>query len=273
MKEHGKIYVVELDAAEGWRNMALDFHLFSLCEKGEAGPFLRFYTWQPPALSLGFHEPAGIIDAACLVENGIDVIRRPTGGRVVLHKNDLTYAVVLPAGAGGPAAGGIAETYRLISECIVDGLRMLGGLSIERGKPHAGPAGARPCFASTSRYEVTHEGRKVVGSAQRIGRRSLLQHGSIPVGRDYLEVARYLKGVDGAALQARLEATTTCLEEVAGKSVDICEITQSLTASFARGLGLEPVVFGLDEVAPEVSRLTDALRRCEYAVSYEVKTT
>ena len=272
MKTPGVLNIIDFTAEQGWYNMALDYHLFGLCESGCEDAFLRLYAWKPPALSLGYHEPERIVAAGAAREAGIDVVRRPTGGRVVLHKNDLTYTVVLPAGA--PRICGAGDAYQRISECLVEGLGVLGaGLSIERGRTRASLEGARPCFASTSRYEVTHEGRKVVGSAQRVGRRSLLQHGSIPVGSDYLEIADYLNGVDRNRLREEVGAATTCLEAIAGGSVNIGEIAQSLRAAFTRGLGLEPVNADASTYMEDVSRLEDALRRGEYPVTYADKIT
>ncbi len=267
MKTQGIVNIIDFTSRDGWFNMALDYHLFCLCESGCDDAFLRFYTWKPPALSLGFHEPERIIAAERAREDGIDVVRRPTGGRVVLHKNDLTYTVVLPAAAAPDRGAG--DTYLRISECIVEGLRPLGaGLSIDRGKTRGNLEGARPCFASTSRYEITHGGRKVVGSAQRVGRRSVLQHGSIPVGTDYPEIARYLNGVDPLKLRSELAGSTTCLEEIAGGNVNIGEITQSLRSSFGRGMSLRPVDVDADKYIEGISELSESLRRGEYPVSY-----
>lgn len=285
MKAPGTINVIEFTSRDGLFNMALDYHLFSLCESGSDDAFLRFYAWRPPALSLGYHEPQRIVDGDAAGRDGIDIVRRPTGGRVVLHKNDLTYTVVLPVaalpacgatgGAGGRAGrAGVTDIYRRISECIVRGLRPLSSdLIIDRGKARGGLEGARPCFASTSRYEITYEGRKVVGSAQRVGRRSVLQHGSIPVGPDYLEIGEYLKGVDRERLRAGVAETTACLEEIAGGEVNIGEIAQSLRRSFARGLNLRAVDLCADIYIEALAELSESVRTGKYPVTCEDKIT
>jgi len=268
----GIVNIIDFTSRDGWFNMALDYHLFGLCESGCDDAFLRFYTWRPPALSLGFHEPERIIAAGAAREDGIDIVRRPTGGRVVLHKNDLTYTVVLPT-AAAPGCG-TGDIYLRISECIVEGLRPLGAdLGIDRGKARGSLEGARPCFASTSRYEITHGGRKVVGSAQRVGRRSVLQHGSIPVGTDYLEIARYLNGVDPLKLRSEVGASTICLEEIAGGSVNIGETVQSLRSAFTRGLGLRDVSIDPAIYMEGMSGLSESLKRGEYPVTYTDKIT
>jgi lipoate-protein ligase A len=272
VKTRGNINIIDFTSRDGWFNMALDYHLFGLCEAGCDDAFLRFYTWKPPALSLGFHEPERIIAAGAAREDGIDIVRRPTGGRVVLHKNDLTYAVVLPAEAA-PGCG-TGDAYLRISECLVEGLRPLSAdLRIDRGRVRGSLEGARPCFASTSRYEITHGGRKVVGSAQRMGRRSVLQHGSIPVGSDYLEIADYLNGVDPERLRREVAGSTTCLEEIAGGGVNIGEIAQSLASAFTSGLGLRGVHMSPERYMEGTTELGEALRRGEYPVTYADKIT
>ena len=272
MKKPGTLHIIDFTSRDGWFNMALDYHLFSLCESGCDDAFLRLYTWEPPALSLGFHEPERIVAAGAAREDGIDIVRRPTGGRVVLHKNDLTYTVVLPT-AAAPGCG-TGDFYLRISECIVEGLRPLSAdLGIDRGRARANLEGARPCFASTSRYEITRGGRKVVGSAQRVGRRSVLQHGSIPVGTDYLEIARYLNGVDPERLRSEIAGSTTCLEEIAGGGVNIGEIAQSLRSAFTRGLGLEGVDSDPAIYIEGMSGLVDSLKTGEYPVTYADKIT
>jgi len=272
------VNVVDFTARDGIFNMALDHYLFSLCESGSDRAFLRFYTWKPPALSLGFHEPERIIDAAAAREDGIDVVRRPTGGRAVLHRDDLTYTVVLPLsalpGCSAPGSAGVTQVYRRLSECIVEGLRPISEeLSIDRGRVRGGMDGARPCFASTSRYEITCRGRKVVGSAQRVGRRSLLQHGSIPVGRGYLGIEKYLIGIDRERMAREIAGATICLEDIAGGPVNIGEVSQYLRTSLSQGLGLIEEETAADIYMEGMSPVMQSLERGEYPVTCEDKIT
>lgn len=278
MRAQRVINVIDFTAREATFNMALDYHLFSLCESGSDEAFLRFYAWRPPALSLGYHEPGRIVDEGAAREDGIDVVRRPTGGRAVLHRDDLTYAVVLPLSAlpacAAPGSAGVTEAYRRLSECIVEGLRPISAdLSIDRGRMRGGMEGARPCFASTSRYEITYRGRKVVGSAQRVGRCSLLQHGSIPVGRGYLGIEKYLMGIDRAKMAREVAEATICLEDIAGAAVNIGEISQSLRTSFSRGLGLIDENKAADIYMEAAGPVMQSLKRGEYPVTYGDKIT
>lgn len=160
---------------DGALNMAVDHALAAERWAGEA--VLRLYRWVRPTLSFGRNEPArGLYDPDAAGALGAAFVRRPTGGRAVLHDQELTYAVVLGVGA----LGGPKETYRRINEALVDAMRALGvpaSLAPGSGRPVAPDAG--PCFDLPAEGEVVAGGRKLVGSAQvRIGR-SILQHGSI----------------------------------------------------------------------------------------------
>jgi lipoate-protein ligase A len=148
---------------------------------------LRLYAWDPPTISFGRNEPTkGRYDLEAAGREGLGFVRRPTGGRAVLHRNEVTYCVVLPA----RAFGGPREAYLRINEGLVRGLRSLGCAAeiVREGRvlpPHAGP-----CFQAPAPGEVVLAGRKLVGSAQvRVGE-SILQHGSIILGGDQGALAR-----------------------------------------------------------------------------------
>jgi lipoate-protein ligase A len=177
-------------------------------------PFtLRFYSWCRPTVSLGYAQPwQEGFDAELASRLGVDLVRRPTGGRAVLHHDELTYSLVGPA-ESGPLAGGIVETYRLLGEGLSRGLRRLGA-DVEIVRPvgresRRGRTGA--CFSSRSRYELTHAERKLVGSAQRRAGGRALQHGSMPIGTPDQRLWRVL-GADGSIAAA----ASASLEEVLG---------------------------------------------------------
>jgi lipoate-protein ligase A len=238
-----KINLIGFTRRDAAYNMALDRHLLDLGEAAPGTGYLRFYGWSRPAISLGHSEPLENIDQAKLLEDGVELVRRPTGGRAVLHWDDLTYAVVLPADSGKD----LSELYKLISWCIIDGARSMGlDLDLERGTVGKSGARQKPCFASVSRYEISYRGRKVVGSAQRIGERAMLQHGSIPVNRNYLRIVDYMKaGGAGSGepgrerLRRELRASTACLEDAAGRPLDPLEIKAALAQGFSARLGCE----------------------------------
>ncbi len=160
-------------ALPGAANMARDHALAAELRPGTAT--VRFYRWEPATLSLGRNEPFSAGYRGFLRSRPeVGVVRRPTGGRAVLHDRELTYSVVLPA----RAFGGPRKVYRRVNEGLVDGLRRL-GVDASGASGRALPPDAGPCFLEPADGEVTIRGRKVVGSAQvRIGQ-AVLQHGSL----------------------------------------------------------------------------------------------
>lgn len=162
-------------------NMAVDEALLEHArDTGDA--VLRVYGWSNPSLSLGRNQPArGRYSLDRAAERGVSFVRRPTGGRAVLHFREITYSVTAPDGA----LGSLAESYARINRLLVDGLRRL-GVAAEAAAP-AGvspPPGVAPCFETPVAGEIVADGRKLVGSAQLRDRDAILQHGSILVDDD-----------------------------------------------------------------------------------------
>ncbi len=182
----------DLEPKPGAWNMALDEVLFRAAEEGRAeGPVLRLYTWSPPCLSIGFHQALHeTCDPAFCARAGYDVVRRSTGGKAVLHDDEVTYAVVgrhdLP-----PFAGlSLGETYGFIAGGLAHALASLGlDVALSQRAAAVAPRGGAPCFLVPSESEITVGGRKVVGSAQRRGARAFLQHGAVPLHLDYRALA------------------------------------------------------------------------------------
>lgn len=162
------------EPARGSRNMALDHALARALPPGEG--VLRLYGWERPTVSLGRNEPTrGVYDVDRAAERGITFVRRPTGGRAVLHDDEVTYAVAVPLGW----FGGLRDAYRLINEGLVTGLRAL-GVDATLAAGEAMPSlESGPCFQVPAPGEVVADSGKLVGSAQaRVGD-AVLQHGSI----------------------------------------------------------------------------------------------
>lgn len=182
---------------DGARNMAIDEAILTAVAAGAAPPTLRFYQWKPACLSLGCGQRAREADAERLRERGWDIVRRPTGGRAILHRHELTYSLALPL--DHPiAAGGIVESYRRISAVFIAALRTLGV------EPHAdrvsGDAALTPvCFETPSHYEITVGGKKLIGSAQMRRKGGILQHGSLPLAGDIADICDALVYPDQAA--------------------------------------------------------------------------
>lgn len=139
---------------------------------------LRWYGWNPPAISLGRHEPYPTGPLSDPAGRSLPVVRRPTGGRAILHGHEITYALIVPE----RFAGGPRKTFARVHGAIVEGLRALGVDARSMGPSPALPPSAGPCFGHPAEGEIIFQGQKLVGSAQARIRHTLLQHGSILVG-------------------------------------------------------------------------------------------
>jgi lipoate-protein ligase A len=166
--------------ADGAWNMAVDEILLDGVAAGAAPPTLRFYEWMPACLSLGYFQPFNVVDTDGCRRLGVDVVRRPTGGRAILHDRELTYSVVLPASLLGHD-GGVLPSYYRLSLALQDGLRRLGvAATLAPESAGIGPTAHGPvCFDRPSAHEILLQGRKLVGSAQMRRGGAILQHGSI----------------------------------------------------------------------------------------------
>mgnify|MGYP001171388096 FL=1 len=241
-------------------NMAVDEALLRTVGQGRARPTLRFYRWQPPALSVGrFQSLGGQVRLEILQAEGIGLVRRPTGGRAVLHGDEVTYAVILPEAVGLPRS--VTAAYRILSRGLAEGLRLL-GITPEFLQPTAKPASSGAgasslCFEAPSWYELAAQGKKLVGSAQLRRFGGLLQHGSLPLRIDRAQVARLVAGTHQGVLQA-----ATTLEEVLGRPVPFEEGAAALQEGFARALGwrLEP-----GNLTGEEAQLARRLEVAKYA--------
>ena len=174
----------------GADNMALDEALLRrAADSGEA--VFRLYRWSAPTLSLGRNQPArGEYDGEALAARGIDVVRRLTGGRAVLHHREITYSVTAPLALGAT----LRDAYLRINELLLAALHLLGARA-ELSRP-AGKAplpSTAPCFEEPTEGELVLGARKLVGSAQYRDERALLQHGSILVDDDQTSVASLLR--------------------------------------------------------------------------------
>ncbi|HNS50109.1 MAG TPA: lipoate--protein ligase family protein [Anaerolineae bacterium] len=250
--------------AGGATNMAIDEAILGAVAGGRSLPTLRLYAWAPPCLSLGRNQPLSDIDLEACRAAGADVVRRPTGGRAILHTDELTYSVALPA-SDPRAAADVMEGYRRLSEGLLAGLRRLG--------VDAGPAGqgcrrqgetGPACFEVPSTHEITAGGRKVAGSAQWRGRGGVLQHGSLPVRGDLGRIADLLAlpQAERETLRQAVRSRGITLEEALGRAVPLAEAAAALAAGFAEALTLTLVQGDLTRA--ELARAAE-LRAGRYA--------
>lgn len=198
-------------------------------------PALRLYRWAPPALSLGRFQPETDVDDDACARLGVEVVRRPSGGRALLHGADLTYAVALPRPQG--AAGRVSTVYELVAGALVAGLARLGVVAAVAR--HDGPAGP-VCFAGQQGADLRVGDRKLCGSAQARRDGAVLQHGSILLTRLEFDETDLLRGPAGGPLldRAGLRAATVTLEEL-GAPTAASEVAAALLAGFRDTLDVE----------------------------------
>jgi len=248
-------------------NMALDEALLLVQETGAAPPTLRVYGWSTPTLSLGYaQQTMQEVNFAACQEHGVTVMRRPTGGRAVLHDQEVTYSVVLPITLP-TSPGALTEDYRRLGMALATALRRL-GLAVRLERPHrqvrsqhsvASPA----CFAALSRYELSVAGKKIVGSAQKRLSHALLQHGSIPLwlDRQRLFACLQVPPEHRTALIQDAYTTMVAVNEVATSPVSAAVLHNALRLGFAAALGIELIEA---PILPEEWRLARELRQTKY---------
>jgi len=230
--------------ADAVENMAIDEAVFRATIREKGLPTLRLYGWQTPALSIGyFQDFTREVDSGACRRLGIDMIRRPTGGKAVLHDQELTYAVI--AGTDLPFfPPDVLGTFRTVSRCVAKGLRELGiraemkaeGRSDEDGSLHSS------CFSRPSRYELLVGGRKICGAAQMRSQGAFLQHGALLMAFDPAKTCRVvLPHGDGEEQVERLRNAVTSVGEQAGSPIGEETLCRALRSGFEQVLGIRLV--------------------------------
>ncbi len=231
---------------DGQFNMRFDLQLVNRfrgrLERSQTSvPILRFYEWKPYCISIGRNQAESDIDVLAAKRDGIDIVRRPTGGKAVLHAEELTYSVVMETGGLS-----VIESYNMISGALVDGLRTF-GVDFELSKSSADfrklfhdPA-TIPCFSTSAIFEVEYHGKKLVGSAQRRFGEILLQHGSILIGDFHKRIVDYLAVNEDTRVKTRddLAAHTTTLNEILGRQADVESVIRAIESGFERSFDAE----------------------------------
>ncbi len=222
----------------GAYNMAVDEELLARAQAGEKTPVLRFYTWNPLTVSIGrFQKIEEAVNAEACKQRGIDIVRRITGGRAVLHNQELTYSII--ARSGNPLfPSSVLGTYKVIATGLLQGLKNLGipAEMVARSNRHATlvkkDAKDPACFSSPSWYEILVRGKKIIGSAQRRLAGAFLQHGSILLDYDPALEAEVILG--GCA-----NDVVTSITRELGRSVPLEEVKQSFVKGFSEAMGIE----------------------------------
>ncbi|MFQ5613935.1 MAG: biotin/lipoate A/B protein ligase family protein [Anaerolineae bacterium] len=255
--------------ADGATNMAVDEAiLHALADAPETGwPTLRFFQWDPPCLSLGYSQRWADVDEAACARLGYTWVRRPTGGRAILHTDELTYSVIAPE-TEPRLAGSLIESYRSLSRGLLSGLNRLGSAPIQaKGEKGRNPQQSAACFDTPSYYEITHtDGRKLIGSAQVRRRGMVLQHGTLPLRGDITRILEVLNLAEAerASLKESLAARALTLEQALRRPVSFEEAVEAISRGFEQALNLrlEP-----GELTDREQALVEELRRQRYAAA------
>ena len=251
----GPVRMICDQPADGLWNMAVDQVLADSAAGAGGRPAIRLYGFRSPTLSIGRFQPVEHVRLDRLRADGIPLIRRPTGGRAVLHAAEVTYAVAL--GRTHLSRFTKRVVYRFVGDLLLAALADL-GVACRRSDAPVGDAADPDCFAATGQYEVMGRYGKLVGSAQMVTRHGALQHGSIPLDGSYRRVARYLARPASAASAA----DASWLGRETGRPADFGAMAGRLRQSLAEAAG--PVeACGLD--AAERRRAAVLLPRFRYA--------
>ena len=235
--------LIESKPAPGAWNMAIDEAILEAAGRGEVLPTLRLYAWSPPCLSLGYAQTIADLDATRLQTYGWDVVRRPTGGKAILHTDELTYAVIGPVHEPR-LAGSVLESYQRLSNVLLRALDLLGipATSDEKIPGNASPGDNNPvCFEIPSNYEITFQGRKLIGSAQARRKDSVLQHGSLPLYGDLSRIVQALNfqsEVSRHAAAKRLLERATTVESILGHPVEWETVRDAFILAFEHTLDI-----------------------------------
>ncbi len=231
-------------AKNGFLNMAIDEVLATKTVPKDNWSIFRVYQWQPYAISLGYNQDPNDLDLEKCQQDHIDVVRRPTGGRAVLHAEEITYSIIVPKNSDFYSRE-ILTTYNRINKGILEGLLLL-GVKAELVEHVVAEKKSRakesiPCFSRSAKFEIAYEGKKLVGSAQRRYEQSILQHGSILVGTFHLRLADYikaLKGVRAERFRQALAEKTISISQILSTPVNYDRLVWALKTGFQRCFGI-----------------------------------
>lgn len=266
-KDHRKWRLVSDPPCGAAYNMAVDEAVLIAHAAGDVPPTLRLYQWNPPAVSIGFSQDIHReIDLDRCRQLGIDIVRRPTGGRAVLHDKELTYSVIIHTQY---LPGSVLQTYKFLSQGLLAAIGLLGLPAQIASKPkHSKNPGSPACFDSPSWYEVEVFNRKLVGSAQTRRKNVLLQHGSILMELDIDKLQQVMFAPNekvrrrlAAALEKQATAVNDELRQMGREPVQRKSIEAAIIEGFQQSFG---ITLQLEELTEKEKRLTKKLVEEKY---------
>jgi len=227
--------------ASGAWNMALDEAILEHIGRGDSLPTLRLYAWEPACLSLGHAQPFADVDTDHLRQRGWDVVRRLTGGRAILHTDEITYSVIAPNDEPR-VAGTVLESYNRLAQALLGAVQEMElPVELKEGKAENRSTPNPVCFEVPSTYEITVNGKKLIGSAQARKKEGVLQHGSLPLTGDLARICQVLVFENEAAREdasTRLLARASTVESALGREVSWDTAAQAFVHAFEAVLGL-----------------------------------
>lgn len=265
---------INTGSKDPYYNMAMDEALLNFVSRGEIDPVIRFYTWNPATLSMGyFQRLKKEIDIEKVKEKGYGLVRRQTGGRGVLHDKELTYSVIVPE-SHPKMPTTVTEAYRVISQGLLEGFKNLGFetyFAVPRSKEEREKLKqprSSVCFDAPSWYELVVEGRKIAGSAQTRQKGVILQHGSILQDIDVDELFDLFIFKHDRLKNKMKEAfvdKAVAINDISEKHITLNEMEDAFKEGFKEGLQIEFKPLTLtDEQMNKVKELEEKFRSDEW---------
>ena len=245
--------------------MAADESILEHIGRGESLPTLRLYAWTPACLSLGHAQPFADVDMTRLKERGWEVVRRATGGRAILHTDELTYSFIAPLNEPR-VEGSVLESYNRLAQALLLAVKSLDiPVEIKDGVAQDGILRNNlVCFEIPSTYEITVNGRKLIGSAQARKKTGVLQHGSLPLTGNLTRICQALVFENESAradAAKRLLTRATTVESALGREISWETAAQAFIHAFEAQLGLS---LKRGELSESESKRADELVREKY---------
>jgi len=244
--------------------MAADEAILEHVGSGESIPTFRLYAWEPACLSLGHAQPFADVDLSRLKQHGWEVVRRITGGRAILHTDELTYSIIAPSNEPS-VQGSVLESYNRIAQALLGAVQSLEiPVEAKEGKGNNAEPLNPVCFEVPSTYEITVDGKKLIGSAQARKKNGVLQHGSLPLHGDLTRICQALVFENVSARETaskRLLERATTVESALEREISWEAAALAFVLAFEAQLGIS---FERGELSESESKRTDELIKEKY---------